>query len=102
MGKGKTGKLQLSWPQVALMDELQLWLLCLPVEYLENVVIKNLNEELETPTDLQEFITVLGCIHFMACYKGISDRREWWSLKLIFEEDPNGAPFRLNHWNSWT
>jgi hypothetical protein len=99
MGKGKTGKLQLSWPQVALMDELQLWLLCLPVEYLENVVIKNLNEELETPTDLQEFITVLGCIHFMACYEGISNRREWWSLTLISEKD--GAPFRLNQWISW-
>ena len=45
--KGKWNHQSLS--QVALMDELQLWLLCFPVEYLENIVIKNLNEELELP-----------------------------------------------------
>ncbi|KAL3782253.1 hypothetical protein ACHAWO_010589 [Cyclotella atomus] len=89
-----------SWPQISLMDELQLWLLCFPVEYIQNVVIKNVNKELETPTDIREFLTVLSCIHFMACYEGISNRREWWSLKPISEED--GAPFRLNQWISWT
>jgi hypothetical protein len=88
-----------SWSQVALMDELQLWLLCFPVEYIKDVVIAKLNEELDSPTDLQEFIVVLGCIHFMACYEGISDRRDWWSSKPISENE--GAHFRLNKWISW-
>ena len=88
-----------SWAEISRMSPLQIWLMCMPVDYLENVVIKKLNDVLDVPTDLQEFVTVLGCIHFMACYQGVSDRRDWWSMKPISTKE--GAPFRLNEYISW-
>ncbi len=35
----------------------------------------------------------LGCIFFMACFEGISDRREWWSSLPVNEFE--GAPLQL-------
>ncbi len=42
---------------------------------------------------MSEFFVFLGCIFFMACFEGISDRREWWSFLPVNEFE--GAPFPL-------
>ncbi len=40
------------------------------------------------------FYVFLGCIFYMACYHGISERELWWSAKPIDMFD--SAPFHLN------
>jgi hypothetical protein len=52
------------------------------------------NKELNKKMNLQELYAFLGCIFYMVCYQGITDREEWWSLKPINMTD--GAPFHLN------
>ena len=49
--------------------------------------------------DLQEFYVFLGCHFFMACFEGISDRRDWWSKQTI--NMFAGAPFRLSEYMSF-
>ena len=35
---------------------------------------------LKDPLDLGDFMRWVGCWFYMACWVGIPDRRDWWSL----------------------
>ena len=88
-----------TWAQIREKDELQLFRMCFPEQWVEEVLIPSTNKILkEEDIDLQEFYIFLGCHFFMACFEGVSDRQDWWSSKPVrFEE---GAPFRLNKYMS--
>mgnify|MGYP007027707777 FL=1 len=79
------------WDKIADYDELELFRMCFPEEWLVNVCIPMTNKGLAKKVDLQEFYVFLGCIFFMSCYQGIPDRDLWWSTKPIDMFD--GAPF---------
>ena len=60
------------------MNELNQFRLCFPEEFVINVIIRETNKHLVgTALTLQEFYVWLGCIFFMACFEGISDRNDW-------------------------
>ncbi|KAL7465733.1 LOW QUALITY PROTEIN: hypothetical protein ACHAXS_006135, partial [Conticribra weissflogii] len=65
-----------------------------------DVVIPQTNANLDSTKSQQltmsEFFVFLGCIFFMACFEGVSDRREWWSSFPI--DAFKGAPFCLNEY----
>ncbi len=82
------------WDKIADYDELQLFRICFPKEWLVDVCIPMTNKDLSKKTTLQEFYVFLGCIFYMACYQGIPERELWWSTKPIDMFD--GAPFHLN------
>jgi hypothetical protein len=86
------------WPNVAEMDELELFLLCFPVKYLKDVVIPQTNKHLTKYLSMQELFQFIGCILFMACHPGVEERDAWWSSKPISASE--GAPFRLNDFMS--
>ena len=86
------------WDKIADYNELELFRMCFPEEWLVNVCIPMTNKGLAKKVDLQEFYVFLGCIFFMSCYQGIPDREMWWSTKPIDMFD--GAPFRLNAYMS--
>ena len=76
------------------MDELALFRVCFPEDWVKNALLPASNAEIVDPTmDLLEFYIWLGCQFFMACFEGISDRTMWWLTKLVTIEE--GAPFRL-------
>ena len=82
------------WDAIANYDNLDLFWMCFPEDWIIEVLTPMTNKELSKKMDLQEFYVFLGCIFFMACYEGIPDHDLWWLLKPIdmFER----APFRLN------
>ena len=86
------------WDAIADYDELDLFRMCFPEEWIVNVLIPMTNKDLVKKMDLQEFYVFLGCIFFMACYEGIPDRKMWWSTQPI--DMFVGAPFRLNAYMS--
>mmetsp|Transcript_11947 Transcript_11947/g.25228 ORF Transcript_11947/g.25228 Transcript_11947/m.25228 type:complete len:318 (-) Transcript_11947:177-1130(-) len=75
----------------------QLWF---PVIILKDVVIPEMNANLDSTKSQQltmsGFFVFLGCIFFMACFKGVSDRRKWWSSLPIHSF--KGPPFCLNEY----
>ena len=86
------------WDEIADYDELELFRMCFPEEWLVEICIPMTNKGLANKVDLKEFYVFLGCIFFMSCYQGIPDREMWWSTKPIDMFD--GAPFRLNAYMS--
>ena len=86
------------WDQVAEMDELELFLLSFPIDYIRDVVLPETNKNIANPVDMREFFRFLGCLLFIACHPGVGDRDLWWSNKPISPRD--GAPFRLNAYMS--
>ena len=84
-----------SWQAIKEMDELALFRMCFPESWVRGSLIPATNECIVGgKMDLQEFYIWLGCQFFMACFEGVSDRRDWWSPAAISMEE--GAPFRLN------
>ena len=79
-----------------------LFQLCFPMEFLKEVVIPETSRKLESTKTQQltmsEFFVFIGCIFFMACFEGVSDCRDWWSLLPV--DSFKGAPFRLNEYMS--
>ena len=76
---------------IAEYDELQLFMMAFPVKFLIDVLLPMANQSMMNEMDLSEFFVWLGCIFFMACHPGVSDRRLWWSKKEISPRE--GAPF---------
>ena len=76
------------------MNELDLFRMCFPEQFLLDVIIPQTNRHLGTPINLSEFYVWLGCIFFMACFQVTGERDEWWSSAPI--DMFKGAPFRLN------
>jgi hypothetical protein len=79
---------------IADYEECQLFHMCFAEEQLVNVVIPMTNKELSNKMSIQEFYVFLGCIFFVACYDGITNRDLWWSSKPVNMFD--GAPFHIN------
>ena len=87
------------WQQIKEMDELALFWMCFPENWVKDVIIPTTNKTIEGDNlTLQEFYVFWGCHFFMACFEGISDRRLWWSSKDISILE--GAPFRLQQFMS--
>ncbi len=88
-----------AWNKIKEMDELALFRMCFPEEWVKNTLLPATNKEIEgDDLTLSEFYVYLGCHFFMACFEGISDRRLWWSSKPISITE--GAPFRLKEYIS--
>ena len=88
-----------SWQKIKEMDELAVFRMCFPEEWVRNSLLPATNAEMVGPNlDLSEFYIWLGCYFFMACFEGVSDREMWWSSDPVTME--KGAPFRLNKYMS--
>ena len=88
-----------AWGKIKEMDELELFRMAMPEEWVVDVVLPATNAIIEgDKLSLQDFYCFVGCHFFMACFEGISDRRLWWSSKPITIDE--GAPFRLNNYMS--
>ena len=91
---------QNSWQDVGQMSELELFRMAFPEKWVRDVVLPSTNKVIEGgEMDLQEFYVFLGCHFFMACFEGISDRRDWWSKQT--SDMFAGAPFRLSEYMSF-
>ena len=64
------------WEDIAEMNELYLFRMCFPEQFVLDVIIPQTNKNLGTPIDLHEFYVWLGCIFYMACFQGIGDRND--------------------------
>ena len=76
------------------MSLLQLFLIMLPEEYIEKVLIPDTSKGRSVPMDIQEFIKCVGCWIYMACWVGIENRQDWWYTTTPLMA--KGAPFRIN------
>ena len=88
------------WDQIAEYDELNLFRICFPEQYIVEVLIPTTNKELSDKLSLQEFYIWLGIIFYMACFNGIPDREMWWSTKAV--DMFSGAPFRFNEFMTYS
>ena len=74
------------------------------MSYIGEVVISETTKHLSVQTSIQEFVVWLGCLFYMGCYQGITDRRLWWSVEQV--DMKKGAPFCLGpymsrfHWEA--
>ena len=84
-----------TWDSVKEMDELELFLLCFPINYIKDVVLPETNKHMMKEVTMKEFFKFIGCIFFMSCHPGVGDRDLWWTKRPISLRE--GAPFRLNH-----
>ena len=66
----------------------------LPVGYLDTTLLLDTNKVLKGSLDLGEFMRWVGCWFYMACWVGIPDRRDWWSVTP--PEMHRGSPLCLN------
>ena len=78
------------WHKIKEYDELALFLMTFPKEYITKTLLPTLN------ISLKEYVRWLGLTFFMACFEGVSNRKEWWSNSEPTREP--GAPFRLINW----
>jgi len=86
------------WDQVAGMSEFDLFRMCMPEQFIRDVVLPATNEILQPHLSISEFYVWIGCNFFMSCFQGISNQELWWSLSPISMF--SGAPFRLNEYMS--
>jgi hypothetical protein len=86
------------WEVIPEMNEFDLFRMCFPEQFIIDVIIPQMNQNLGTPTNLQEFYVWLGCIFYLVCFQGIGDRNKWWSSAPIHQF--KGVPFWLNAYMS--
>jgi hypothetical protein len=86
----------MSWATVAELDELRLFMLCFPMDYIQNVLLPETNKYVSVEISLRGFFVFLGCLFFMACHPVDGERDVWWSKESISPKA--GAPFRLNNY----
>ena len=88
------------WDEIAEKSELDIFRMCMPEDFIREVVLPATNVHLFPHLTMQEFYKWLGCHFFMSCFQGIDNRDAWWSHQPIsmFE----GAPFRLHEYMSGT
>ena len=80
------------------MNYLTMFLLCLPVTFLKEVVVEKTNEKIQgEQLTFGEFLRWIGLWLFMATTSGFS-RRDYFSTVEI--NNNSGAPYRLNCWMS--
>ena len=80
-----------TWNVVSQMTKLELFWLAFPEQYIKDHVIPATNTKITHKITLSEFYIWLGCNFFMACFKGMANREDWWSKSEI--DMRNGAPF---------
>ena len=49
------------------MSSLDMFLIMMPMKFIEDTVIKNTNEQLVVPMTTQEYIKWVGCWLYMSC-----------------------------------
>ena len=86
------------WDELAAKSEFHLFRMCMPEQFIRDVVLPATNEKLTPHLSISEFYVWIGCNFFMACFQGISDRELWWSSSPVSMF--SGAPFRLNEYMS--
>ena len=59
------------------MSRLDMFLIMMPMNFIEDTVIKKTNEQLGVPTTTQEYIKWVGCWLYMSCWVVIFNRRYW-------------------------
>ena len=70
------------------MDELALFWMCFPEQWVKDVLIPATNNEIEGDAlTISELYVYLGCHFFVAYFEGISNRRLLWSSKPITIEE---------------
>ena len=62
------------------MSKLELLLVFSPVGYINTILIKETNKVLKDPLELGQFMRGFGCWFYMACWVGIPERCDWWSV----------------------
>ena len=76
------------------MGKLELFLVLLTIWYLKTILIPDTNKVFKDTLYLGELMIWVCCWLYMACWVGIPERRDWWSvIPLVMHR---GAPFRLN------
>ena len=87
------------WDVIADYDELRLFRMCFPEQWIIDVLIPTTNKQLVDKLSLHEFYVFLGIIFYMACFNGIEERELWWSTKPV--DMFSGAPFRFNQFMTY-
>ena len=80
------------------MSRLDVFLIIIPMKFVEDTVLKKTNERLDVPMTTQEYIKCFGCWLYMPCWFGISNWRYWWSTAAPSRH--KGAYFWLNDYMS--
>ena len=80
------------------MSRLDMFLIMMPIKFIEDTMINKKNERLGVPMTTQEYIKWFGCWIYMSCWVGIRNRRDWWSTSAPSRH--KGSPFRLNDYMS--
>ena len=80
------------------MSRLDMFLIMIPMKFIEDTVIKKTNKRLDVPMTTQEFIKWVGCRLYMSCWVGICNQRYWCSTAAPSRH--KGAPFQLNNYMS--
>ena len=80
------------------ISRLDMFLIMMPMNFIEYTVIKKTNEQLDVPMTTQEYIKWVGCWLYMSCWVGIFNQRYWWST--VAPSRHKGSPFRLNNYMS--
>ena len=76
---------------VVKMSRLDMFIIMMPMNFIEDTVIKKTNERLDVPMTTQEYIKWVGCWLYMSCWFGIRNQRYWWSTAALPRH--KGAPF---------
>ena len=84
--------------EVLKIRKIELFLVFLPVGYLNSILITDTNKVLNNPLDLAELMRWVGFWIYIACWAGIADRRDWWPYTLPVMH--RGSPFWLNQYMS--
>ena len=80
------------------ISRLDMFLIMMPMKFIEDNVIKKTNEILDVPMTTQEYIKCVGCWLYMSCWVEIHNRKDWWSTMVLSRHKE--APFRLNDYMS--
>ncbi|KAL7476797.1 LOW QUALITY PROTEIN: hypothetical protein ACHAW6_002630 [Cyclotella cf. meneghiniana] len=67
-----------TWAQIGNMDELSVFRLSFPEEFITDALIPATNKHIKGGA-LTLILYCMGCHFFMACFYGISDFHLWWS-----------------------
>ena len=61
------------------ISRLDMFLIMIPMNLIEDTVIKKTNEQLDVTTTTQEYIEWVGCCIYISCWVGIRNQKDWCS-----------------------
>ena len=76
------------------ISKLDILLVLFPIGYINTILVPETNKVFKGPLDLGYFMRWVGCWLYIACWVGIPERRDWWSVTIPVMNI--GSPFRLN------